>query len=256
MRKRVMRTSRLSAPASVALSVLLAMAALGIGAEVANGATDRDTITVWRLNPKQGITSDLTLDDAKAIEEQVANVASVWPKIYKNTTVRHGETSAEARVHGAVELSSGENRDEDDWQLDRGASITQQDGDQLAQVVLLGAANAKELFSPGVDPLGRQILIGNHLFRVKGILKKRLVRIRWASRVTETEKAEMVTRSNRNVFVPFQTGVALSLFGSEKIWGLEVVVKDSKRIGKTKRAVRDLLTQRHGSKAFSVWIRK
>lgn len=38
--------------------------------------------------------------------------------------------------------------------------------------MVIGATNANELFTPGEDPLGRQVPIGGHAFQVKGILKK------------------------------------------------------------------------------------
>jgi putative ABC transport system permease protein len=115
-----------------------------------------------------GVPNDLTLDDAKALQRGVPKVRLVAPVSMGNETVANRERRRQVMVLGSTkefleirELRVAVGRTLPPGELDRGA-----------QVVVLGATVARELF--GTEPaLGRAVRVGDWRMRVIGVLERR-----------------------------------------------------------------------------------
>lgn len=207
-----------------------------------------DTIRVWALN-MSGVASSLSLDDIRDVEKEIPNVRAVSPSLGERMNLQSGPNSLESYVEGFVDLGSKSARSSAGWRLDAGEYLTEEDDSSLSQVAVIGSTVRDRLFPSGADPIGRQVLIGSQLFRIKGTLKQSHGMIVGGSSAEAVQRAEMM--HNNQVFVPFNTAVAL-FFGQRNLRGFAVVVDDPDRIAETASGVRDLLLQR-GVGGLTFW---
>jgi putative ABC transport system permease protein len=113
----------------------------------------------------QGSGLRLTEDDGRAIRREVASVAAVAPALRARSQVIGGGKNASTNVIGS-------NRDffrVRDWPVRRGEVWTEHDEATKARVCLLGTTLAERLFG-SADPVGRDVRIGRHAYRVLGLL--------------------------------------------------------------------------------------
>ena len=200
-----------------------------------------DTIQISTFNINTLEQASLTLDDLAAIKAEIRNVRYVSPSLGQRMQLRYGSASTDSYVEGFVDLGSKSDRSPAGWRLDRGSYISQQDDDELRQVVVIGTTVRELLFPPDIDPLHQQIVIGTEIFRIKGILKKSSgIAVDGSS----SEAIEMFEEMyNAHVHVPYKTGAKL-LFGTEHPQRLAVVVEKPERISQTANEIRDLLLRR------------
>ena len=191
---------------------------------------------VGNSDPDSGLSRNfqpLTLEDAWAIRDQVANVRAVSPSLsLVPITVRHGEVAVRVIVRGYVDLGRKPGRGPLGYRLESGEHITQVEDDNLARVAVLEADARTMLFPPDVNPLGQQILIQDLAFRVKGVYQSR----------------QSPTRSliSNSVHIPFKTASAL-LSSRNEIDTIYVFVQNPDRVLETVSAIRDLGIRRRGS---------
>lgn len=108
--------------------------------------------------------SRLTLGDVATVGRAAGNPQRVAATVSSGETVRVGSREAFVTVNGTTEtVPSVFNRP-----LDRGRYFTATDVDTRRRVVVLGSAVADTLL-PGVDPLGRQVVVAGVRFRVVGV---------------------------------------------------------------------------------------
>ena len=115
-----------------------------------------------------GVPNDLTLDDARALQRGVPQVRFVAPISMGNETVAHQERRRQVMVVG----STGEFLKLHQLKVARGSSLPSGDLGRGAQVVLLGATVADELFG-SEPPVGRAVRVGDWRMRVIGVLERR-----------------------------------------------------------------------------------
>ena len=187
-------------------------------------------------DPDSGVSRNfqpLTLEDAWAIRDQVADVRAVSPYILLvPITVRYGEEAERLIVKGYVDLGRKPGRGPMGYRLESGEHITQLEDDNLARVAVLEADARKMLFPSDMNPLGQQILIQEFAFRVKGV---------YTSRQSPT-----TTLISNSVHIPFKTASAL-LSSRNEIDAIYVFVQNPDRLLETVSAIRDLGIRRRGS---------
>ncbi len=116
---------------------------------------------------KGGLTTTLTLDDLKAIQNEIQNVAEISPlQLITGRDTKYMGKTASAVVIGATP----EWEEVWDWSVTDGEFIDQHDMATTARVALIGLTAAGELFGSN-DPIGEQIHIGNVAFEIKGVLE-------------------------------------------------------------------------------------
>ncbi len=112
---------------------------------------------------------DLRIADAEAIRDRCPLAEKVAVKVYgmgdvrfRGQTVR--STSLKGITHEILQIEQ--------YELDSGRAIVEDDCDRAAAVAFLGADVAEELFGP-IDPVGKEIKIQGRSFEVVGVGARR-----------------------------------------------------------------------------------
>ncbi len=112
-----------------------------------------------------GTVPTLTVDDAKAILNEIPSVKYVAPTLGGGAQVVFGNQNWSTIVNGttpeALEIR--------DWPIAEGRAFTQQDVDGASKVCILGKTVVDNLFG-GIDPIGQIIRIKMVPFTVIGVL--------------------------------------------------------------------------------------
>lgn len=211
-----------------------------------------ESVVVARLLPK-------TLEDAKAIEREIDNVKEARPSNARYLTVRSDMAALEGVTVTATEATQARTPSQNlPWAVERGRFLLPQDGEELAQVAVVGPALADKLFGPGVDPIGRQIEMEGLAFVVAGVLAPHPKLIGEGEFfATDRESADekglphYAIALGLDVFVPFRTGSEM-LFPGQDLTGLEVFVEDVSRLDETAQAIKDLMFKRQGRGGYQV----
>jgi putative ABC transport system permease protein len=112
-----------------------------------------------------------------------------------------------------------------------GTFISDRDDQKYAQVVVLGATLAEDLFGEGVDPVGKRVRSGNMLLTVVGVLAEK-----GTSGFTNIDSAALIPLSTCSRYVT----------GSEYLSSITLTVVDEQQMTMAENAVEGLLLQRHG----------
>jgi putative ABC transport system permease protein len=113
-----------------------------------------------------GSAPTLTVEDALAIGDNIANVAAVSPEVRDRDQVL-------ANGQNWNTLILGESPDYPqirNWNMAKGAVFTDQDVRSVAKVAIIGQTVADQLY-PGMDPVGQTIRLGNIPFKIVGLLE-------------------------------------------------------------------------------------
>jgi putative ABC transport system permease protein len=160
----------------IGVSAVIAMIAVGSGAkkriaeQIASMGSNllivlSGSSTSGGLRFGSGTVPTLTVDDAKAILNEIPAVKYVAPTLGGGAQVVFGNQNWSTVINGttpeALEIR--------EWPLFSGRSFTQQDVDGATKVCLLGKTVADNLFG-GIDPVGQVIRIKNVPFTVIGVL--------------------------------------------------------------------------------------
>lgn len=115
-----------------------------------------------------GITT-LTLEDAKAIENEIRYVKNIAPTMVKGSvSVKYGNKNSTPTVFGVTPIW----RVVRTYDVERGEFISDEDFVASAKVCLLGQQVVQDLFG-NEDPVGQFVLINNVSLQVKGVLQKK-----------------------------------------------------------------------------------
>ncbi len=162
----------------IGVAAVIALLAIGRGAQteiVANieslGANLVQVMPGAGFGPggvRQGSSATLTLEDAEAIEDQVANIAAVAPQLTTGSQVIAGEENTSATITGTTpNYRVAYNVD-----LKYGTFFSDYDYQRGAKVAVLGATVADELYGE-LNPVGESIKIGRTVARVIGVLDEK-----------------------------------------------------------------------------------
>ncbi|HUL05136.1 MAG TPA: MacB family efflux pump subunit [Candidatus Acidoferrum sp.] len=180
-----------------------------------------------------GDVATLVDADAAAIAG-VPNVAAAVPERNTRMTVRYGNIDDQTTITGVWSGFPVAH----DWDVARGAFISDDDVKGYAPVIVLGQTVAKNLFPDGSDPIGKYVLVHNVPFQVIGLLE---------AKGANTFGADM----DDLAAVPLSTGY-VRLFGQRYVTTITVKVTDAAQIDATEDAITGLLQQRHRAVDFQV----
>jgi putative ABC transport system permease protein len=113
-------------------------------------------------------TSSLTLEDARAILEQIPPVHNVSPHVNTGVQVVHRNQNWASMVRGVSPEYLAIGR----WSLESGSSFSQDDVAFASKVCVLGQTVVTNLFGRE-DPVGQTISVGKIPCRVIGVLKRK-----------------------------------------------------------------------------------
>ncbi len=201
----------------------------GTGNNLANTGLSNDgkvsvNSRVTSALPSSETTLSLTPDDARAVVK-IPNVIEVSPILSIHTQVINGNRNWNTRVAG-VDASL---LDIQNWTIAQGAWFSTNDDQGARSVAVLGQVVYQQLFAAsGEDPIGKNMQIGNQLFRVVGVLATK-------GGASSTDDV---------VFVPFSTALA-RIKNSTYIDQILLKVDDASNIDTVQGAVTTLLEERH-----------
>ena len=176
LRINLMRTALTSLGIIIGVASVIAMVAVGAGAEsrVQSLIQNLGSNMVIVLNGSRrvrgvaiggGTKVSLTEQDAAAIEREIDSVLAAAPSVLGTGQVIYGNTNWFTNMYG-VTLNYFDVRN---WSVGRGRNFTAAEIRSAAKVTLLGKTVAATLF-PGQDPIGQIIRIKRVPFEVIGIL--------------------------------------------------------------------------------------
>lgn len=168
----------------------------------------------------------LTREDAEALSE-LSLISGAAPLAQGQAQLVADELNANAQLLG-VTSDYAEVRG---LSVSSGAFVSERDDAANAQVVVLGATLASDLFGEGVDPVGQHIRSGNMLLTVIGVL--------------EEKGTSGFTNVDASALVPLSTAMRY-VTGSEYLSSITLTVTDEKQMTAAENAVEAMLLQRHG----------
>jgi putative ABC transport system permease protein len=205
---------------------------------------------------QQGILKyGLTYSDLERIRDTVPTIVSVTPLREFRKDVRVLDHNFEGRVVSVMPNYLETNG----LKLAQGRFISELDNETYANVVVLGAETAEQLF-PVEDPMGKSVHVGeNHYYRVIGVMEKRSASAGIGGSMAAQD-------FNRDVYIPFNTdrvrfGSTLSYVkaGTYQVERLDisqitVAVDSMDHVRKTASIIQCLLDQYHPQKDVSLTV--
>ena len=113
-----------------------------------------------------GNAPTLTVDDAVAIKNEVANVAAVSPEVRDRMQILANGLNWNTAIQG----ESPDFPQIRDWDIADGAMFTDADVRSLAKVAVIGKTVVDQLFI-NLDPVGQTLIIRNIPFKIVGVLE-------------------------------------------------------------------------------------
>jgi putative ABC transport system permease protein len=224
----------------IGVGAVIAMVAVGSGAkqqiaeQIASMGSNllivlSGSSTSGGLRFGSGTVPTLTVDDAKAIQNEIPDVKYVAPSQRGTVQIIFGNQNWSTVADG----TTPEVLFIRDWSLQSGRSFTQQDLDGTTKVCLLGETVVENLFG-GIDPVGQIVRIKNVPFTVIGVL---------ASKGQTTFGQDQ----DDTIIVPLTTAQK-KLFGMQfpgMVRTIAVQAKTPEAMNGVENQINDLLRQRH-----------
>jgi len=176
-----------------------------------------------------GTVPTLTVEDAKAILNEIPAVRYVAPNLSGVAQIVYGNQNWSTIVNGTFP----EILEIREWGLASGRPFTQQDLDGAAKVCILGKTVAENLFG-AIDPVGQIVRIKKIPFTVIGVLSPK-GQSTWGQDQDDT------------IFVPLSTAQK-KLFGTAfpgMVRTITVQAKGPEYVEEAERQITELLRQRH-----------
>lgn len=172
-----------------------------------------------------GSIESLTLEDSEALAE-LDLITGAAPEYSGMGQLVASDTNANTQLIGATDVYL----DVKGLEVARGSFITERDNRASAQVVVLGATLAEDLFGEGTDPIGEHIRSGNMLLTVVGVLAEK--------------GTSGFTNVDSSALIPLTTQQRYSS-GSDFVTGITLTVSDEEQMDAAESAVEALLLSRH-----------
>ncbi len=172
-----MRTSLTMLGMIIGVAAVITMVALGSGAQqsiedqIKSAGTNMITVSAgnWSSGGVRrgwGSATTLSVDDARAIREQVPGVQYVAAGTNTRTQVVFGNQNWSTRVQGTdVDLPLIRF-----WPTEFGTFFSETDVAAAAKVAVLGTIVRDTLFGEGADPVEKTIRLRKHTFKVIGVM--------------------------------------------------------------------------------------
>jgi putative ABC transport system permease protein len=176
-----------------------------------------------------GTVPTLTVDDAKAIQNEIPAVRYTAPNVSGVVQVIYGNQNWSTVANG----TTPEMLEIREWSLSSGRAFTQQDVDGATKVCLLGKTVAENLFG-GTDPVGQVVRIKKVPFVVVGVLAPK-GQSTWGQDQDDT------------IFVPLTAGQK-RLFGTQfpgMVRVISVQAREPELMKEAEDQITELLRQRH-----------
>jgi len=168
----------------------------------------------------------LSREDAAALA-QIDLVSGVAPESSGQGQLVAGDTNSNATLLGVT----ADYQDVKGLEVASGAFITARDDEKYAQVVVLGATLAEDLYGTDIDPVGKRIRSGNMLLTVVGVLAEK-----GSSGMTNVDSSALIPLSTQQRYVS----------GSDSLSSITLTISDETQMDAAEGFVTDTLLARHG----------
>ena len=172
-----------------------------------------------------GAVSRLTIEDARAIREQVPNITRTDSNVSGNAQVAYGANNQRTNITGVTAVYATMRNAQPYY----GRFFSDAEGARLAKVALVGNTVVKELFG-GANPVGKTIKINSKYFTVIGVLP--------------LKGAQGPRDRDDVVIVPLQTAMKIVL-GKTYIDSVWVEVSDFSLMPDVQEKIKALMRKRH-----------
>jgi putative ABC transport system permease protein len=115
-----------------------------------------------------GSAPTLTVEDSRAIKNEVANVVAVSPEIRDRAQILANGQNWNTQILG----ESPDYPQIRDWDIASGAMFTEGDVRGIAKVAIIGKTVVDQLY-PDSDPVGQTLIVRNIPFKVVGVLESK-----------------------------------------------------------------------------------
>ena len=172
-----------------------------------------------------GTRQNLTVDDAKALLNEVDAIEQVAPVVQSNAQVKYLSNNSRVNVTG-TSITYQTIRD---YNVEKGRFFSESETNSNARVAVLGSQTAEDLELPD-NPIGEQIKLNGIKFRVVGILKS---------------KGDMgFYNPDNQVLIPYTTAMKI-VFGFDSLREINVQVSSSDALMGVETAAAVVLKKRH-----------
>ena len=242
LRANLLRSILTSLGIIIGISSVIAMVAIGAGAEsqikasieslgsnimiVLNGSR-----TTGGARGGTGSNITLTEEDAQALQRDVPSVEVAAPSVQGRFQLIVGNANWSTSVLGIVE----EYMVARNWEIAQGRAFNEQEYRSAGKVVLIGSTVAEKLF-PGEDPIGKILRINKVPVQVVGVLATK-------------GQTPFGQDQDDTVFVPITTAKKRILGGrwvkSNLVGQITIKVREAEAVSTAEKEVSELLRQRH-----------
>lgn len=237
LRRNKLRTVLTMLGIIIGVAAVIAMVSIGNGAKaqvearianlgqnvvlVLSGSTSRAGV-----RSGLGGSATLTVEDAEAIEREVAGITAISPEVRSTIQISAGNQNWSTTILG----EAPDYLDVRQWQLEDGASFNEQDIRGATKVALIGATAAEQLFG-GEEALGQVIRIRGVPFTIIGLL---------------AAKGLSAAGGDQDdvVIIPY-TSAMKRVTGATTMRAINVQAEDPAVISQVQEEITGLLRQRH-----------
>ncbi len=191
--------------------------------QVSAGSLSRSTVKLGL-----GTSSALTIEDAEAVKEEVADAVAVSGEVKVKAQVVYGNHNWSTEIYGTAPDYFTIRR----WRTSQGEIFTEEESRGAAKVAVLAQEAAEELFGEDEDPVGAIIRIRNVPFKVVGVL---------------VAKGVSASGSNQDdgIMVPYTTAVRHLVGKQAGLRRIYVQAANLELLPNVEKSVVSLLRQRH-----------
>lgn len=154
----------------IGVAAVVTMVTLGRGAtEAVKSQISKMGSNLLILRPGQGWggggAPQFSIADVHAVRDQVPGISSLAPLIASNSPVVYQENDRNTDVQGTTSNYFAIAN----WEISIGRIFTDEEVAQAAPVCVIGETIRKELFGPGIDPIGSKIRVKTMSMEVIGV---------------------------------------------------------------------------------------
>jgi putative ABC transport system permease protein len=238
LRRNLMRTLLTALGVIIGVAAVITMVGLGQGAraevEAQVNRLGQNVILVFPgarslggVSIGGGSANTLTVQDARAIRDEIPEVVAASPEVRSQTAVVYGNRNWNTRVYG----QSADYLAIRQWPVESGAMYTEEDVENGALVAVIGQTIVQELFE-GADPIGETIRVRGMPLRVVAVLEAKGMSL-------------MGSVQDDIVIVPYTTAFQ-RISGRTHAMVINVQVFDRDAMDIAQAKIVDLLRERHG----------
>ncbi len=237
MRRNTMRTILTTLGIIIGVAAVITMVGLGQGASAeVEEQVNRLGQNVVLVFPGErslggvsiggGSANTLTVEDARALQEEIPEVIAASPEVRSQRVVVYGNQNWHTRIYG----QSADYLQIRQWPIESGEMFTDEDVERASLVAVVGQTIVEELFE-GADPIGETIRVRGLPLTIIGVLERKGMSL-------------MGSVQDDIVIVPYTTAFQ-RISGRSHAMVINIQVYDQQSMEIAQQKITDLLRERH-----------